>query len=214
MTFKHVNQISTIRGLKTTEAFVLYRLADYANDEGICYPGEQRLAYECRIVERTIRYILANLEDLGLIKRIEEGHTGPGKRKKYQLTFENALLMGVDRDEKAPARPKRGLRKPPALQKTDEEPPRSPIPMPPRPPAADVAPAAPAQPGGQDITIDVAALQSRRATILANIQRAQSGDKYALQWWERNGEAATQTLTMINQMLGLEAEMELEVQQV
>lgn len=48
---------------------VLLALADYANGDGVCFPGQQSLAKKCSIAERTLRDKLTRLEELGLVAR-------------------------------------------------------------------------------------------------------------------------------------------------
>ena len=99
MSLKHSALIHNIRGLSSSEAFVLSRIADRADDAGEnSFPGDARLAYECRLDVRTIRYIIANLIDLKLIERCNTGHTGRGIRKGYRLTFDDALTYGLQRE--------------------------------------------------------------------------------------------------------------------
>ena len=49
--------------------FVLVTLANYANGEGYCYPGQEKLARDTGMSARAVRVHLVNLEDAGLIYR-------------------------------------------------------------------------------------------------------------------------------------------------
>ncbi len=44
---------------------VLLALADYANDEGYCHPGVERLALKSALTERNVQFILRDLEARG-----------------------------------------------------------------------------------------------------------------------------------------------------
>src|SRR3954468_10675889 len=46
---------------------VLLKLADSANDEGICWPSKRLLAEECGMSKRTIRYKIEALTKAGFI---------------------------------------------------------------------------------------------------------------------------------------------------
>lgn len=48
---------------------ILLMLANYADDEGKCFPGQEKLAAECECSARTIREWLEKFENLGLISR-------------------------------------------------------------------------------------------------------------------------------------------------
>jgi DNA-binding transcriptional regulator YhcF (GntR family) len=47
---------------------VLLALADWANDEGICWPAIDSIAEKCRISSRTAQRIIKELEELGALK--------------------------------------------------------------------------------------------------------------------------------------------------
>ncbi|HUH57716.1 MAG TPA: helix-turn-helix domain-containing protein [Pseudomonadales bacterium] len=50
---------------------ILLMLANYADDEGKCFPGQEKLASECECTSRTIREWLEKFEKMGLISREE-----------------------------------------------------------------------------------------------------------------------------------------------
>jgi len=65
---------------------VLLALAEHANDEGTCYPGQRTLAAKCGISERALQTHLAALEAAGFIER-ERRHRGDGTRKSDMYTL-------------------------------------------------------------------------------------------------------------------------------
>jgi len=48
---------------------VLFVLANYADEEGSCFPSQARIAEEAEVCERTVRTYLAEFEERGLIRR-------------------------------------------------------------------------------------------------------------------------------------------------
>lgn len=58
---------------------VLMVLADYADEDGSCYPGQERIAAESEVSVRTVRRILAEFEERGLIVRKARGVPGGGR---------------------------------------------------------------------------------------------------------------------------------------
>jgi hypothetical protein len=58
-----------VPGLSASQKLVLLRLADMANDEGVCWPSYARIAAECDIDMRSVRRIAAKLEALRLLSR-------------------------------------------------------------------------------------------------------------------------------------------------
>lgn len=52
---------------------VLLRLADYANNEGVCWPSIPRVAEFCRMSERQVQRILRTLESEGVVSVSQRG---------------------------------------------------------------------------------------------------------------------------------------------
>ena len=57
------------REVTGTEQAVLLCLADYANDEGLCWPGVDRIAWKIGASDRTVRRALNALEERGAIEK-------------------------------------------------------------------------------------------------------------------------------------------------
>jgi len=62
---------------------VLLALADWANEDGICWPSIQTLSKKARVERRSTQYIIRKLAADGIIE-IEEGR-GRGHQHKYQI---------------------------------------------------------------------------------------------------------------------------------
>jgi hypothetical protein len=73
---------------------VLLALADYANDNGICWPGVEALAKKARVSERYVRELLGGLESNGYI--IRELNTGPYGVNTYKVLVGGAKLAGCE----------------------------------------------------------------------------------------------------------------------
>lgn len=199
-----MNQVAQIRGLTESEAFVLYRLADRADNNGQnCFPGEELLAYECRIDVRTVRYVLASLIDLQVIEPADRYHTGPGRRKKYNLTFENALIHGITRRSKEARRPRKTRLTSVAEGKTEtEETTSTGNHYPPAPPVeAEIS---------QGIYINYRDLEEERDRIMRRIQQVEFAmrkqhpnrlDEEMLAIWAKNGAQYTARLDELNALL-------------
>lgn len=56
--------------LPPSSKFVLVVLADYADDEHSCYPGQDKIAQRTGAGVRTVRRALADLEGAGYIRRV------------------------------------------------------------------------------------------------------------------------------------------------
>lgn len=65
---------------------ILMTLANYADENGCCYPSQARLAQDCECSERTIRQWLDKLEESGLIMRVRRNR-GNGSRTSDLITL-------------------------------------------------------------------------------------------------------------------------------
>lgn len=74
-----------------TTQLVLQSLAMHQNrDTGYTFPGGDRIAHETRLHVRTVRRELAHLEELGIAKVVDRGHSG--KATVYTLDFSAAPI--------------------------------------------------------------------------------------------------------------------------
>lgn len=67
MAIRIISQVWETGPAGQSECFVLLALADYANDEGECWPSIEGIARKCRLSERGVRKILRRLEEDGWI---------------------------------------------------------------------------------------------------------------------------------------------------
>jgi Helix-turn-helix domain len=84
----------SIEGLGMADKIVLLRLADHANDQGICWPGKDTLAKVCCASKRTVDAAIANLEAAKLIS-VQRRRTEQGKNKSnmYELHLDQGDLF-------------------------------------------------------------------------------------------------------------------------
>ena len=74
-----------VRDVSGTDKLVLLALADWANDEGLCWPSLDTLAEKSSLNRRTVMNAIGRLENAGLIRR--EILTGKGT--KYWITVKD-----------------------------------------------------------------------------------------------------------------------------
>lgn len=60
-------------------------LADWASDEGLCWPNQETIARKCRCSVETVRTTTRRMQDDGLLSIVEESK-GRGTSHKYVLT--------------------------------------------------------------------------------------------------------------------------------
>ena len=88
MSHQATNCAAELRGIPPMAKLVLLRLADRADESGICYPSQRRLAAECGITERTVRNAITDLICRCLVI-IHTPSTPRGDTTRYRLTFAN-----------------------------------------------------------------------------------------------------------------------------
>lgn len=69
--------------LPASAKLVLLSLADQANDDGVCWPSQPKIAQRCSLTERAVRQQLKLLEDSGLISR----HSNAGIKTIFRLSI-------------------------------------------------------------------------------------------------------------------------------
>lgn len=95
MTIKAMNWAWEVE-LPPALKLVLLKLADRANDDGECWPGQASVAKACGIGARTLVRHIATLEQMGLIKT-EKRYGDDGKRttNMYVLSLSANLAHGL-----------------------------------------------------------------------------------------------------------------------
>ena len=69
--------------LSSTQKLVLLSLADWANDEGLCWPSIDRLAIKTSMAGRSVQRIIRDLESMGFVRRDEV----LGKGNRYWISI-------------------------------------------------------------------------------------------------------------------------------
>ncbi|PAV02622.1 hypothetical protein CBG25_09785 [Arsenophonus sp. ENCA] len=83
---------------------VLLKLADHANDEGICWPSYESIAKQCEISKRTVIRHIAELEKQGLVQVFQRERNGHhhNQSNKYVLRLSNSQSLSPNPNTKQP----------------------------------------------------------------------------------------------------------------
>lgn len=85
--------------LSSTETFVLLALADHANDDGLCWPGQKGLADKTKLARSSIQQVIGRLKDKGKLEIIpRQDPVGRPLANLYQLCVSQggkAHVLGV-----------------------------------------------------------------------------------------------------------------------
>jgi len=88
MSIKVMSKVFEWSQAEGTDRLVMLALADFCDDDAVCYPGISRIAKKCRISERTVQRSLMSLRSLGeLWQEMGAGVEvkGKGFTSKYEL---------------------------------------------------------------------------------------------------------------------------------
>ena len=69
------------------QKMLLLALCDHANDEGVCYPSQERLAAKCSMARRTVVSHLQWLEERGIVRKERRQNTQRRKTDLYYITL-------------------------------------------------------------------------------------------------------------------------------
>jgi hypothetical protein len=76
-----------------TEKLVLLAFADYANDDGLCFPSTDRIAYKTGVSKSQAARIIRSLIERGLIEVVEPGGRGLGDRRSVRIHPNKGVTM-------------------------------------------------------------------------------------------------------------------------
>lgn len=110
MSFQAMAAASRFRARNSTEKLLLYMLANYADEDGVAFPSQARLADDGSMSERTVRSSLAALEEQGVIRR-ETRKRADGTRTSDRITL---LIEGLDGHRQCASQPPATCVDPPA----------------------------------------------------------------------------------------------------
>ncbi|TKI01683.1 helix-turn-helix domain-containing protein, partial [Martelella alba] len=75
-------------GLKLSEVAIMARLADFSNDEGVCWPSIETIARQIGAGASTVRTAIARLEKQGWLTRQQRRNGNRNASNLYQLNAE------------------------------------------------------------------------------------------------------------------------------
>lgn len=78
------NVLDYVHGIPHGAKLVLICMADYADDKGKCWPSFQKLSERCDMSRRHVIRVVADLEEMGFVRKVEER---PYKPTIYGLTI-------------------------------------------------------------------------------------------------------------------------------
>ena len=66
------NVLDYVHGIPHGAKLVLICMADYADDKGKCWPSFQKLSERCDMSRRHVIRVVADLEEMGFVRKVEE----------------------------------------------------------------------------------------------------------------------------------------------
>lgn len=87
-----------LRGVSASEKLLLLALANYADEHMQCWPSQRRLAADTCLSDRTVRSLLAALEDRRLLSRLSSRRNdGSRSTDRITLHFAGEVVTGTER---------------------------------------------------------------------------------------------------------------------
>jgi DNA-binding MarR family transcriptional regulator len=110
MSLKAMTCAMALRGVTASEKLLLLALANYADEDGACFPSQARLAEDACLSLRTVVTLLAALEERGLIAR-ERRTRRDGTRTSDAITllFHGGLSATIAHPECNPPQSQRAM---------------------------------------------------------------------------------------------------------
>jgi DNA-binding MarR family transcriptional regulator len=112
MSIKYMSLAFKTRVGNPLAKLIFLKLADHANDDGICWPSIRRIAEDAECDERTVRRRLRHLEELGLVFVERRQQDGVHLPCVYRLLLEGG---GGRAPPPLAERPRGGGRAPPGV---------------------------------------------------------------------------------------------------
>lgn len=75
--------------IPTGQKFVLLALCDHANDDGLCYPSQGKIASKCSLSPRAVVGHIKWLEDHGILEKSRRQKGGNRQSNIYEINLEN-----------------------------------------------------------------------------------------------------------------------------
>lgn len=120
MSIKHTFKALHCKVGNAARKLVLIKLADNANDEGMCYPSRKTIAKLCEMSDRSVDKHLKALQEMGLITIKQRCCKERGKLSNvYYLHLENAEMIDLPPSENISPPPSEKNDKPLAKKTTD-----------------------------------------------------------------------------------------------
>ncbi|WP_096836949.1 helix-turn-helix domain-containing protein [Escherichia coli] len=111
-------------GVKGAKLMIMARLADYSNDDGVCYPGVETICRQLGLGESTVRTAISELEADGWLTRQSRRKGNRNTSNLYHLNADRLeQLARTERDKIAELKHKRRLS--PLCDPSDSEPSKS-----------------------------------------------------------------------------------------
>ncbi|EEZ6373836.1 TPA: helix-turn-helix domain-containing protein [Escherichia coli] len=116
-------------GVKGAKLMIMARLADYSNDDGVCYPGVETICRQLGLGESTVRTAISELEADGWLTRHSRRKGNRNTSNLYHLNADRLeQLARTERDKVAELKKQRrlsALRDPSESEPSESEPSKS-----------------------------------------------------------------------------------------
>ncbi|EPF7752844.1 helix-turn-helix domain-containing protein [Vibrio parahaemolyticus] len=96
MSIKYMSTILDVDAFTCTQKIILLCIADYANDEGVAWPGKSAIAKKCRVSPTTVKNQIKKLSEMGVIsvRRRKEENSKIHDTNVYWINLKAIVNLG------------------------------------------------------------------------------------------------------------------------
>ena len=104
MSIKHILDAFKAKVGNSSRKLVLIKLADNANDNGLCWPSHQYIADQCEMSKRSVISHISKLEDMGFLTiQRRKKESGGNQSNYYHIHIDGVKNLHVGSENSAPS---------------------------------------------------------------------------------------------------------------
>jgi biotin operon repressor len=95
-----MNRVWEDETIKSTRKLLFLALADFSNDEGVCYPSQDTLVKKCGLSKATVNKYIKEFEDENILIQVKRKRKSGGRISSKYLLFPNENYHKLDEKER------------------------------------------------------------------------------------------------------------------
>lgn len=100
MSIKLMNRVWNDTSIKSTKKLLLLALADFSNDDGVCYPSQDTLVKKCGLNKATVNKYISEMQEENLLIQAKRNRKNGGRLSSKYLLFPEENYQSLDEQDK------------------------------------------------------------------------------------------------------------------